>query len=742
MRKLMWFSIGFALSCVIGIYLISGKILAWMALFAIIAAAALFFLKRILCRATSVVLLGFAVGVLWMWGYQAIYLQPAKQYDGQTVTTTIEIADYSYATDYGATADGTLKLAGKIYRVRVYLGDEQNLNPGDCLQGDFTLGMTTPDGKEASDYYQGKGIFLLAKAQDGVTAHRAGAIPAKYFAAKLRRQITDLLDAVFPADTLGFVRALLLGDSSLLTYEEDTSFKVSGIRHVIAVSGLHVSILFALVYTVACRHKVWTAVLGIPILVLFAAVAGFSPSIIRACIMQSLMMLALLLNKEYDPPTALATAVLVMLAVNPMTITSVSFQLSVGCMIGIFLFSRPISGYILKKLGSPKGKSLGARLARWFSSGVSVTLSAMTFTTPLVAWYFGMVSLVGVLTNLITLWVISFVFYGILLACICGAIWLPLGKVIAWIISWPVRYVLLAAKTAASLPLAAVYTCSVYIVLWIGVCYLLFGVFLICKRKNPILLMVCILICLSVSVTASYIAPRLDDFRVTVFDVGEGQSILLQTNGKHYLVDCGGSSDDKAADVAAETLLSQGVFTLDGLILTHYDADHVGGVQGLLSRVDVKALYLPDIPDDGDTKEKLVHTYGNQVSLIQENTSLDTVTLIPARADAEDENESSLCVLFQVKNCDILITGDRGKIGEKALLQDFALPKLELLVAGHHGSGNSTTFELLSATMPDTVVISNGGRYGHPAPEVLRRLELFGCKVWRTDERGTIIFRG
>lgn len=741
----MWFSIGFTVSCVVAIYLLSGSILAWLAfVFGILAVAALF-LKQKSIKIAGIILLGFSIGVLWMWGYDVLYLQPAKQYDGEIVLANIEVTDYCSETEYGGMIDGNIRLNEMTYHVRLYLDKYYDIQPGDTVCGVCKLGMTTPDGAESSDYYQGKGIFLLAEIQGAISIESGQNIPAKYFPVVMRRKIKTLMDNIFPEDVLGFVRALLLGDSSLLSYEVDTSFKVSGIRHVIAVSGLHVSILFSLIYTVALRRKFSTALIGIPVLILFAAVAGFTPSINRACIMQILMIIALLLDKDYDPPTALAFAVLVILLVNPMTITSVSFQLSVGCMVGIFLFSNRVSTYLLNRFGHPTGRSWKARLARWISSGVGGTLSAMIFTTPLVAGYFGMVSLVSVFVNLLTLWTISIIFYGIMITCVLGAIWLPLGKVFAWILSWLVRLVLLIAKLFAGIPIAAVYTNSVYIVLWIAACYLLFAVFLLYKKKSPVLLLTSMAVCLAVALTASYMEPRLDDVRITVFDVGEGQSILLQTHGKYYLVDCGGSSSDEAADTVSQTLLSQGVATLDGLILTHYDVDHSGGVPGLLSRVNAKNLYLPDIVDNGDMRQWLTDNYQNKIVWVKENACLSdaksTLTLLPAHADSDEENENSLCVLFQTKNCDILITGDRGITGERALLQSYDLPQLDLLVAGHHGAAQSTSFELLSETMPIAVVISSGDKYGHPTQEVLQRLETFGCEVWRTDMDGTIIFR-
>lgn len=747
MRKLMWFTMGFTAACAVGAYLISGFWLVLLASFCFPAAVLLFILKPKWGKVTAVILSGLCAGLLWFWGYDSLYLQSARQYDGETVSAVVTVSDYSYDTDYGVAADGTIELEAKAFRVRVYLSGIQQLSPGDEVQGDFRLRMTTQDAEKGSTYHQGEGIFLLAHAGDESVVNYADQVPSKYLAAMLRQQITGILDAAFPEDTLAFARALLLGDSTLLTYEEDTAFKLSGIRHVIAVSGLHMSILFSLVYFISGKKRVITTILGIPILLLFAAVAGFTPSIVRACIMQILMILALLFKKEYDPPTALSFAVMVMLLVNPLTITSVSFQLSVGCLVGIFLFYHRINGFLLRHMGQPKGMSVRARLIRWLAGSVSVSLSAMVATTPLSAFYFGTISLVGVLTNLLTLFVVSFIFYGIMLVCVLGAAWLPAARIAAAVVSWPVRYVLFMAKILSDFPLSAVYTCSSYIVIWLVLCYVLFAVFLGSKRKRPVMLLSCALAGLILAVAASWIEPRLDHYRVTVLDVGQGQSILLQCDGKNYLVDCGGDDDESAADTAAQMLLSQGITSLDGLILTHYDTDHAGGVEPLLTRIEADTLYLPDIPDDTGTKDTFEAQYTDRISWIRTNTVLegDSMTLSLFAADnAESENESSLCILFQTENCDILITGERNIAGEKALMESVLLPELELLVVGHHGSRSSTGLELLSATTPLAAVISVGenNSYGHPADEVLRRLQLFGCSIWRTDLDGTVIFRG
>ena len=211
------------------------------------------------------------------------------------------------------------------------------------------------------------------------------------------------------------------------------------------------------------------------------------------------------------------------------------------------------------------------------------------------------------------------------------------------------------------------------------------------------------------------------------------------------MVDCGGDSDEMAATEAAQLLISQGILRLDGFILTHYDSDHVGGAENLLEIVPTDKLYLPIGNEDNKYKDILEQKYKDRIHWVKEDLYLDNanITIFPSE-DMEESNESGLCILFQPENCDILITGDRSVSGERALLEHTTLPDLEILVAGHHGSSSSTSWELLNATRPEIVLISVGERntYGHPAKDTLDRLDLFGCTVYRTDLEGTIILRG
>ncbi len=746
MRKLMYLTIGFAAASALCAY-------AWLTqglLFPAIVCAAAFAALLIgakwvrVLRPIAVIFLGASLGFSWFQFYSDSYLSKANELHGQIADVTARCTDYSYDTNYGSAVDGVLYLDGKPYRARFYVNSKTDMEPGDVLKGAFRFKVTTPEGDLKTTSFQGKGIFLLAYQYEDAELMKLAETPLPAYPAMLRNRLLTLIDTAFPEDTAPFAKALLLGDRTDIDYETNTALQISGIMHIIAVSGMHVTILFTLIYTLCFKRRWLVALLGLPTLALFALVGGLSPSIVRACIMQSLIILALLFEREYDGPTELSFACLVMLLADPLVITSVSFQLSVGCMIGIFLFQKKINNWAQDRLIT-KERPRFVRLKRWFSSSVSMTLSAMSLTTPLVAWYFGAVSLVGVLTNLLTLWVISFIFYGIMLVCLLGVIYPAAAAIVAALISFPIRYVLIVAKLLSAFPLAAVYTRSIYIVAWLVLAYVLLAVFLCLRTKRPALFAGCIAIGLCLAVAASWLEPMLDRCRMTVLNVGQGQCILLQSDGKTYMVDCGGDYADDASDLAAQTLLSQGIARLDGFILTHYDADHAGGALNLLTRIPADTIFVPDYEDASGTREALQTRFPNSIHPVSCDLLLrygSTELTIFAPLVPDSNNESSLAVLFRAANCDIMLTGDRTAFAERMMLKTADLPDLDILVAGHHGSKHSTSEELLTATSPEIVVISVGDNsYGHPAPETLARLQKYGCTVYRTDIHGNLIFR-
>ncbi len=750
MRRLMWFSIGFGAACALGAYCFPQNIL----LIGILTLAA--GITFAVCtrwvkvfRFAAVVVLAFSLGVGWFAVYDARFLTDARQMDGEICTADIEVTDYCAETEFGYTVSGRVTLEKRTYDVIVSDRESIACEPGDILHGAFLFRFTAHGGSKDPTYHRSEGVFLLAYPAGEISLQRSDAASLKFFAQHLRMKIIRRIESVFPADGAAFAKALLLGDRSWIDYETSTAFKVSGISHIVAVSGLHVSILFGIATLFFGRRRILLFLTGIPVLLLFASVTGFTPSVVRACIMQALMLTAMLVNREYDPPTALAAAALIMLIWNPMVVISISFQLSFGCIIGIFLFFDGIYGWLTdgKRLGSCKGKGIIPVLKRWFAASVSVSLSASVFTTPLVAIYFGTVSLVSLVTNLLVVWIIAYIFCAVLLTCGISLLSMSAGRVAGWIITYPIRFVVGTSKLIASFPLSAVYTESIYIVLWLVICYGMLAVFLCLKKKPVFLYSALCTVSLCICLLLSWWEPVLDDCRLTVLDVGQGQSLLLQSDGKTFLIDCGGSSDRTSADKAAQTLLSQGICRLDGVIVTHYDSDHAGGIVNLLTRISADALYLPELADEQGIGQSIRRAYDGNIVTVSEDLMLsfgNTEISIFGPESYDLSNECSLCVLFQRENCDILITGDRGSLGEMLLLHRTELPQVDVLIAGHHGSAGSTGEKLLAQTMPKYVFVSVGrnNRYGHPSEKLLDRLAQYGCLVLRTDWNGTIIYRG
>ncbi len=746
MRRLMWFTIGFAggIYAALSIWIGSSHLLA-LAFLSVLFMAFLFVTGRYrIYRLLIPVLLGIGLGALTLLLWIGFYWNPLYNLDNVTVHASIEACDYSEPSVYGYQINGKAFYDGRYYKAIVYLDADAEIEPGDCLEGTFRFRTTIPFGKKDNTYYRGNGILLLASAKIDMQIIKASKIPMRYFACVLSHRAKEVMENIFPTDVLPFAKSLMLGDTEDLDYATDTALKVSGIRHIVAVSGLHVGILYAIVFALVGHKRLPCFLLGTPILILFAACAGFSPSVTRACIVMILMMVAEALRMEYDPLTELSFAITAMLAWNPFMMESVSFQMSVCSVLGIILCSGKIRAYLNDKMHCSYGKDRKNRALRWVNTSISLTIGAMVFTIPLSLHYFETVCLIGIISNLLIIWIVGAIFTGVLLGTLCGFVSIGAGAVIASATAVPIRVVLFVARQISRIPYACLYAQNPGTVLWVFICYCAVIYYLLFHRKKKLLIPACVFALLITILVGAY-RPWTDDFRLTVMDVGQGQSILLQSHGHTLVVDCGSTNLKTAADRAAQTLLSQSIFQVDGIIVTHMDSDHSGSVENLLTRIHSRKVYLPKL--EGDWRDdKLAQSLNSEVISVDSSVTVPlgnaTVTIIKT-PEVKTSNENSLGVLFESNECAILITGDRNRSGEKALIKTGLLKDVDVLVAGHHGSKNATSDDLLEIVKPEVLMISvgEGNSYGHPAQEVLERASVHGCRIQRTDESGTLLYR-
>lgn len=275
---------------------------------------------------------------------------------------------------------------------------------------------------------------------------------------------------------------------------------------------------------------------------------------------------ATLLGRESDGLTGLSASLLLLLAANPMSIESVSLQLSFASMLGIVTVSPALERRLVRRFNR-KGMKLRRTRSAVIAS-VSSSLGAVVFTTPIVAAVFGYVSLISPIANLLTLWAVSLAFNLGFAAAALGALVPLLGAVVAWAAAWPARLFVFVIELLARVPFAAVYTADRLIVWWLIFTYTVFIAAFAASRRTrlgkwkrplrPAVPALCSALMLSAVLLAAHVeAGR--EHSVTVLDVGQGECVVLLSGERTVVVDCGGVSTwDDAGDTASEFLLGRG----------------------------------------------------------------------------------------------------------------------------------------------------------------------------------------
>ncbi|MBQ6430982.1 MAG: DNA internalization-related competence protein ComEC/Rec2 [Oscillospiraceae bacterium] len=745
MRRLAIFSFSFALAAAAYVWLLppvwaivtAGVLLAGM--------LALLAFRTDNVKRVRIAALGAAVGLLWSWGYEALKIAPLRELCGEYRTVTAQVCSVPVKTDYGCRV--VARLSGG--RMALYLNcppEELSLGDTVSVKADV-IDVSRGSGDENNLYFQSNDISLLGLQRGALTVEKAEKTPLSCYPALLTAKMKDRIDLVFPDDTAGIAKAILTGDRSGLSFETRNTLSVAGITHVFAVSGMHVSLLVGILMMLCLQRRKLATLISIPVMFFFAAMLGFGASVTRAVIMNSVLLIAPLVRRENDAPTSLSLALLILLAFNPWAIANVSLQLSFSCMAGILLLAPRIYHFLMKSVhedAMSEKQGFPYRFRRHVAVIIATSIAATVFTAPLVAGVFGSVSLIGPLTNLLTMTALSAAFTLSFFAAIAAFVYAPVGAAIAWPASWLFRYALWLSGLLAKIPYAAVYTDSGYVVAWLITAYLMIFVFVLCRQERYKLRLLIGALAVTLIGAVFFSMHSSAGITLKVFDVGQGQCVFLQNGKNAVMIDCGGDEDEYDGERTARALLTRGYTGIDALILTHYDTDHTCGALQFLSRVRVKKLIVPDFLDHTGNRETILR-YAQQadipVLLVTRDIKLNFGSGMLYLYVPEDANvkNASLSALMSDEEYDILITGDMDGTGERVLAATKALPDLEVLIAGHHGSKSSTCAELLQKTAPDTVIISVGeNSYGHPAQEVLDRIAAIGAAVYRTDLDGTI----
>ena len=761
MRKLATFAFSFSAAIFLTKYVIPSEwLLITAALFIAIALLGLL-LKGDTRLRTMLIAFGLAAGFAWNWAYYTIVYKPFELLDGQISVIRAEVLDYPQETARGISAYVKIKHENSPLAIKTLLyadNETPALSPGDVVELKARLALSSLSYGEKTDYYTSKGVFLIAYQKGEVSLRQAGKLPLKYYPQYLSKMLKEKISEIYQGDTAPFMLALLSGDRGLLNQDDrlTSSMSTVGISHVVAVSGMHVSFLVGLIMTLTRRRRLG-ALVCIPVILLFMGMVGNTPSVVRAGIMQISMLSAPLLKRESDTVTALGLALMLLLTINPYSAGNVGLQLSFAAMGGIVLFTGRINAFLM---GKPDKKLLKSPLFgavwRFVAASISSTLGALVFTTPLIAIHFKYVSLIAPLANLLTLWSVSYAFCGGLISALLGFIFTPAGKMLAWLVSWLVRYITRISLCLAGFRFASLSMLGIFTRLWLVFVYLLLGWLFINRKRRPRLVIpLCsVVITLCLALVLSGLITDLTAMTVTAVDVGQGQSIVITTKKHTFVVDCGGSGE-KTGNLTAEYLRSINRRAVDVLVITHFHSDHVSGIKRLMEQTEVKLLAIPYIDNRFKYDEEyldycmeiteLAEKRGIDILYVTQNMQLTSGEIslsLYAPIGGNTENEKGVVVMCSAGDNDVLVTGDISSTLERRLLRLADLPDIEVLIAGHHGSKYSTSEELLDAVKPEIALISVGyNTYGHPADEVLERLLNRQITVLRTDILGNAVVR-
>ncbi len=568
----------------------------------------------------------------------------------------------------------------------------------------------------------------------------------------------------FPAANAQLMTAMVFGEGGLSrplpqTLRED--FRAAGLSHVLVASGTQVAFLTVILLWAARGLGLKRAPLLlviVPILVLYALLAGGAASIWRATLGGVLLTWALLLGRDVDGLSLWSVAILILLVLDPLNAWSLSFQLTFAATWGLMVLAPAIARLFAARFGRGGIYQLAA-----------LSLGAQAATMPISLFHFGSFSAAGVGANFIAV-----PLAGLMVGTgLVGLIFSPFNLVNYYL----TRGVASVAHAFALSP-GARFDAPPPGLWWPIACYVLFFAALAplsfdwkplyldwrqkLQPKMPRLRPWSLVpLFLGVSLWLLWLlrGPANPDLRVTMFDVGQGEAILIRApSGQNVLIDGGSLEGRERSDIGAQVLVpalqSLGVERLDLLVLTHADADHCNGLAALAREIPIGAFLDgagagrqsidPALVDYLELRKALAQA---KVPILApragQNFEMGEVklrVLAPSAPLLEAENDNSIVLRLDFGQNSLLFTGDIESAGEERLLQRGAHLRCTVLKVAHHGSKTSTTPAFLQAADPQIALISCGryNRFGHPHAQILRRLTDANVAVFRTDLGGAL----
>ena len=540
------------------------------------------------------------------------------------------------------------------------------------------------------------------------------------------------------AEAEALVPALVVGDDARVDEALASDFRTTGLTHLLAVSGTNLTLLVGFLVLLARWVGVrgrWVVLVAAVGIVGFVLLARTEPSVLRAAVMGTVGLLAMGSNGREQGSRALGLAVLVLLLLDPWLATTAGFALSVLATAGI-LFLAPVWR-----------DAMAHWMPRWLAAAVAVPAAAQVACTPLVAALSEQVSLVAVLANLVAAPAIGPATVLGLAGGLLGLLWMPLGQVVAAPAAWCVGWIVLVARRGADLPTAALdwgagpWSLALLTAITVGVVLLAPPLL----RSPASGLGICVLLVVTVVSRPPTPGWPPDGWVVAACDVGQGDALLLRAGpGSAVVVDAG--PEPAAVDRCLHRFQVEAVPLV---VLTHFHADHVDGLAGVLGGRavgEVVVTSLADPPQAVDAVRRLAGARGLEpvVTSYDRGWQVGDVRLQEvwpaAGAPGTGPNDASVVLVAEVRGVRVLLTGDVEPEAQARLARTLGDLRVDVLKVPHHGS-RYQDLPFLTGLGASVALVSAGADndYGHPAPGTVAALSRAGAQVLRTDVDGDLV---
>jgi len=598
----------------------------------------------------------------------------------------------------------------------------------------MNFGVSTPEDRKR---LQGIHAYLTSRGPSGVICIERAPwwSSPRTFASHVRLGISKRLAEVIPEPALSFVYTVWLGYSAMIDSEHYQGYTVSGTAHIFAVSGLHVAIIFASaswLFRMLLRSRKLRALAIIAVVVIFVMFSGARVSCLRAAFMVIVYVLADLLNRERDAPTALSLSALVLLGWHPDTLFDGAFQLSYLSVASILLFSKPIQEHL-------------QFLPRFLREGVTTSFAVQLLPLPIVISWFHVFPLVSIPANLVVIPLLGVILWLCLFTTLTALIAPQVAVIFGHALLVPVWAIQTFTNFVASLPYSHFRLTSPTLLailcfgLTLGLClWALHG------RRRSIWLYAT----LPAILTVMLWHPLTPKPSVDFLDVGHADSICVQSPGGRVLLVDGGDIRNEAGERwVAPFLWSNHIARIDYMVVSHPDADHIGGLFSILDYFEVGQVFMGPETDAELETEFLERCCKRKVPVcrLEAGDTLDlggmkAAVLHPAEdwPSTHNVNDQSLVLRLDWDQTRILLTGDIEKTAEAVVGAEAC--GAELLKVPHHGSKTSSSPAFLEAVNPQHAIVSTGKMWGRKPmpPEIADQYRAAGIRLWRTDHLGGI----